>query len=258
MTDDAAGATPREHRSRAGRVWIIVAAIVVAVAVLLVITDVVVRGIAEQRVAEQIEAELPPGVEGEVDVSIGGFSVLAQYLAGSIDRVQLSAPELSVQGVPISVDVVATDLPPALDAPVGHITARLDADEAAINQLIEIPEVQGEVVLGDGIVGYSDTTRFLGIPIDYTVTARPIAAADRVLLEPVGVEVGAGGGAIDVSGLVDRITGGDPIPVCVAEHLPAGVEVAQIAVEPGTAAVTLEANGISLDEQSLATTGTCS
>ena len=63
MTDDPAGAPPGEQRSRAGRVFFIVAGVVVGIAVLLVIADVVVRNIAEQRVAEQIEDEMPPGVE---------------------------------------------------------------------------------------------------------------------------------------------------------------------------------------------------
>lgn len=262
MTDarsatDAAGSPPR-RRGRAARAWIIVIVLVAALAALVVIADVVVRNVAEQRVAEQLEQNLPDGVEGEVHVTIGGFSVLAQYLSGSMDRVELSAPELSVLGAPIAVDVVATDVPPGLDGPVGHVTATLDADEASINRLIEIPDVQGEVVLGDGTVGYSDTARFLGIPIEYSATARPVAAGEQVLLEPVGVEVGAGGGAIDVSGFVDRLLGDDPIPVCVAEYLPAGVEVQQITVEPGTATVALEASGLSLDEASLATRGSCS
>lgn len=253
---DASGTPPR-RRSRAGRAWIIVLVLVAVLAAVVVIADFVIRNVAEQRVADQLEQNLPDGVEGDVDVTIGGLSVIAQYLAGSMDRVELSAPELSVQGVPIAVDVVATDVPPGLDAPVGRVTATLDADEAAINQLIEIPDVPGEVVLGDGTVGYADTARFLGVSIDYTVTAEATAAGDRVLLQPVGVEVGAGGGAIDLSGLIERITGGDPIPVCVAEYLPEGVEVQQIVVEPGSATVALQADGLRLDEQSLATKGSC-
>lgn len=253
---DAAGTPPR-RRGRAARAWVLVLVILAVLAALAVIADMVVRNIAEQRVAAQLEQNLPGGVEGDVHVTIGGFSVLAQYLSGSMDRVELSAPELSVQGVPVAVEVVATDVPPALDGPVGHVIATLDADEAAVNSLIEIPGVQGDVAFGDGTVGYSDTVRVLGIPIDYTATARPVAAGEQVLLEPVGVEVGAGGGAIDVSGLVDRLLGDDPIPVCVAEYLPEGVEVQQITIESGAATVALEASGLSLDEASLATTGSC-
>ena len=254
---DAAGPPPR-RRNRAARAWILVLVILVVLVGAAVVADFVVRNIAEQRVAAQLEQNLPEGVDGDVEVELGGFSVIAQYLSGSMEQVELSAPELTVNGVPIAVHVEAHDVPPGLDAPVGRATATIQADEAAVNALIEVPDVQGDVVLGDGAVAYSDTVRVLGLPIDYTVTARPTAAGDTVLLEPTGVEVGAGGSAIDVSGLVDRLMGDDPIPVCVAEYLPEGVEVQQISVQPGSATVTLGATGISLDEQSLATRGSCS
>ncbi|MGW4927759.1 LmeA family phospholipid-binding protein [Agromyces sp. NPDC004153] len=253
---DAAGAPPR-RRNRAARAWITVLVILGVLVALAVVADLVVRNVAEQRVAEQLEQNLPAGVEGDVQVRLGGFSVIAQYLSGSMEQVDLSAPELTVNGVPIAVHVEAQDVPPGLDAPVGRATATIQVTEAAVNTLIEVPGVQGDVVLGDGAVAYSDSVRVLGIPIDYTVTARPTAAGDTVFLEPTGVEVGAGGGAIDVSGLVDRLMGDDPIPVCVAEYLPEGVEVQQLTVEPGSATVTLGATGISLDEQSLATRGSC-
>jgi hypothetical protein len=245
------------RRGRAARIWITVIAIVVVLGGLLVVADVVVRNIAEQQVADQLEQNLPDGVEGDVDVTIGGVSVIAQYLSGSMDRVELSAPELAVAGVPISVEVEARDVPPRLDAPVGHVTATIEADEAAVNQLVQVPGVRGELAFGDGTVGYSDTVEVFGLPIDYTATARPVAAGEQVLLEPIGVEVGAGGGVIDVSDLVDRLMGDEPIPVCVAAYLPEGVEVQRIAVQPDAVSVGLEASGLSLDEASLATTGTC-
>ncbi|WP_173921986.1 DUF2993 domain-containing protein [Agromyces sp. Marseille-P2726] len=253
---DATAPAPR-RRNRAARAWITVLVMLAVLAGLVVAADLVVRNVAEQRVAEQLEQNLPAGIEGDVKVRLGGFSVIAQYLAGSMDHVELSAPELMVNGVPIAVQVDARDVPPALDAPVGRATATIEADEAAINALIEIPGVQGDVALDTDAVAYSDTVRLLGLPIEYTVTARPMAAGDTVLLEPIGVEVGAGGGAIDVSGLADRLLGDDPVPVCVAGYLPEGVEVRQIVVEPDAATVTLGAAGLSFDEQSLSTLGSC-
>ena len=230
----------------------------VALVALVVVADIVVRNVAEARFAEEIEANLPDGVEGDVGVTIGGFSVIAQYLSGSMDHVELSAPELVVDGTPIAVDVVGEGVPVDLAAPVEHLTATLEADEAAVNRLISVQGIEGDLAFGDGTVGYSGSTRFLGLRIEYSVTAEPTAAGDTVLLQPVGVEVGAGGGSFDVSDIVERLLGDDPIPVCVADRLPEGVEVQQITVEPSGATVVLEANGLRLDEASLATTGTCS
>ena len=244
-------------RARAGRIWITVVAIVVALMALVVVADVIVRNIAEARFAEEIEANLPDGVEGDIAVTIGGLSVIAQYLSGSMQHVELFAPELIVEGVPIAVDVVGQGVPVDLAAPVEHLTATLEADGAAVNRLVDVQGIEGELTFGDGTVGYTDSVRFLGFPIEFTVTARPTAAGDTVLLEPVGVDVAAGGGSIDVSGIVDRLLGDDPLPVCVAEHLPAGVEVQQLTVEPTGATVALEADGLRLDEASLAQTGSC-
>ena len=247
----------RKPRGRAARIWITVVAIVVAVVALVVVADVIVRNIAEARFAEEIESNLPDGVEGDVAVTIGGLSVIAQYLSGTMQHVELSAPELDVEGVPIAVDVVGEGVPVDLALPVEHLTATIEADAAAVNRLIDVQGIEGELAFGDGTVGYTDSVRFLGFPIEFTVTARPTAAGDTVLLEPVGVDVAAGGGSIDVSGIVDRLLGDDPIPVCVAEHLPAGVEVQQLTVEPTGASVALEADGLRLDEASLATLGSC-
>jgi len=244
-------------RSRAARVWITIAAVIVAVAALLVVADVVVRNLAQERVAEEIRSNLPEGVEGDVDVTIGGFSVVAQYLSGTMDRVELSAPELTVNDVPLGVHVVAEGVPVDLASPVAHLTAVIDADQDAVDRLITVPGVDGGFTLGDGLVGYDDTIDVFGIPIGYSVTARPTAAGDTVLLQPEGVEVTSGGGAVDVSGLVGRLLGDDPLPICVAEYLPDGVEVNDITIAPGTATVELEARDITLDEASLTSTGSC-
>lgn len=245
------------QRSGAARALTAIVVIVVALGALLVVADIVVRGIAQERFSEQIRSNLPEGVDGEVDVTIGGFSVIAQYLAGTMDRVELSAPELTVNGAPISVEVVGEGVPVDLASPVRSMSAVIEADQAAVNRLIAIPDVEGDVTLGEGVVGYADTIEVFGLRLGYSVTARPTAAGDTVLLQPESVQVDAGGGGIDVSGLADRVVGDDPIAVCVAQYLPSGVMVNGIDIAGGMATVRLEAQGIMLDEASLATTGSC-
>lgn len=244
------------ERNGGARALTAIVVIVVALGALLVVADIVVRGIAQERFSEQIRSNLPEGVDGEVDVTIGGFSVIAQYLAGTMDRVELSA-ELAVNGAPISVEVVGEGVPVDLASPVRNMSAVIEADQAAVNQLIAIPDVEGDVTLGEGVVGYADTIELFGLSLGYSVTARPTAAGDTVLLQPESVQVDAGGGGIDVSGLADRVLGDDPIAVCVAQYLPSGVMVNGIEIAAGMAIVRLEAQSILLDEASLATTGSC-
>ncbi|KRC58492.1 hypothetical protein ASE14_18075 [Agromyces sp. Root81] len=250
---------PRARRGlgRAARIWIIVGVVLAVLVALVVVVDNVARGIAEERVAEEIEANLPDGVDGDIDVTIGGFSVIAQYLTGTMQHVELTAPELSVDGAPVAVSVVAEGMPVDLDAPVERLTATITADEASINQLVSVAGIETGLTLGDGTVGYEGRLEVFGLPITYQVTATPIAAGDSVLLEPAGVEVGAVGASIDVSGVVERLLGGNPLEVCIADRLPQGVQLDSVAVSPDAAVVRLDADGIVLDSASLQQTGTC-
>lgn len=248
-------ATPR--RRRAGRTFFIVAAIVVVIGALCVVAEIVVRNIAERQVAEEIERGLPPGVEGDVDVTFGGVSVIAQYFTGTMEQVSISAPEATVLGSPIAVDLVATDVPVEQGAEIGRVDATLVAPEETVNRFVELQDIPAGVTLGEGTVGYDGTLEVLGLPIEYSVTAEPEAAGDTVLLRPAGVEVAAGGGSIDVSGLVDRLLGGEPYPVCVAEYLPEGVEVNDVTVSPGELSVGIEASGIAYSPETLETRGSC-
>ena len=203
---------PAPRRRRAARIWITVVAIVVALVALVVVADIVVRNVAEARFAEEIEANLPDGVEGDVGVTIGGFSVIAQYLSGSMDHVELSAPELVVDGTPICGRRRRRGRSASTSRPVEHLTATLEADEAAVNQLDQ--RARASRATWPSATARSATRDPPGSSASgssYSVTAEPTAAGDTVLLQPVGVEVGAGGGSLDVSGIVERLLGDDPV-----------------------------------------------
>ncbi|MEI5582679.1 MULTISPECIES: LmeA family phospholipid-binding protein [unclassified Agromyces] len=248
---------PRRRTSGATRAAIVIGAIVVILAGVVLLVETVGRGIAERAVADSIERDLPEGVEGEVDVQILGFSALWQVITGRMDEMVATAPELQVQGVPVDVTVTARGVPLAEGGSVERAEVVASVDEAAIDLIAESQGIAGGVDLGDGTVSYSDEAEFLGVPVAFSVSAEPEAAGDRVLLTPVAAELRAGGTTLDASGLVERIVGGEPFPVCVADRLPEGVEVAGIEVTPDGATVRLEASDLPVAEETLATTGTC-
>ncbi|MFF2370162.1 DUF2993 domain-containing protein [Agromyces sp. NPDC058110] len=242
-------------RRRTGRGWIIAGAIVLVVAALLVIADLVTRSAIEQRISEQAEAGLPEQVEGDVDVQIGGFSMLAQLLTGSIGRITADAPDLQVDGSPIAVHLVANGVPVQQGGTIDFVEGTVTADEAALNALVDVPGVDGEITLGDGVVGYRGSIELLGIEVGYSVTAEAEAAGTSVLLTPVGVELGSG----DRSLVLDDLPGllRNPLDVCVADRLPQGAEVSGIEVTPGQAVISFQARDLALDEESLEVTGSC-
>lgn len=258
--DPAPGAREPRPKRRGLRALVIVLVVVVVLGVAAVVADGIARGIAQQQVAAQIQQKLPERVQGDVDVRIGGFSVIAQYLSGRMDEVELSAPELEVRGAPVAVDVTLHGVPVDLAEPVGRLSARVTIGQEALNTLIAesgSAAAVGTVELGDGTVGYAGQAELLGLAVDYTASARPEAAGDEVLLTPVDVSVGALGGSIDVSGLVERLLGQEPIAVCVAQYLPDGLRAERIQVEPGTATAWLGAERFTLDGASLSATGSC-
>lgn len=241
---------------RTGRVLLVLLAVVLVLGAIAVVADLVVRSVAQQRVAAEIEQKLPEGVEGAVDVRIGGFSVIAQYLSGRMDELELSAPELQVNGTPVDARVVMHGVPTDLAQPVGRVSASLTIDEDSLNRLVEGDGI-GELALGDGTVGYDGSIDFLGLSVDYSATAEPEAAGDRVRLTPVDVSVGGLGGSFDVSGIVSKVLGGEPVELCTAQYLPEGVRLEGIRVTPGEATVHLGAEQLVLDESTLATKGSC-
>jgi hypothetical protein len=228
------------------------------IVVLLVVADIAVRAYAEQRAADEIEKSLPADVQGDVSVHIGGFSVIQQYLSGSFDRVELDAPHLTAKGVPVSANVVASGVPADLTKPVSSATGTFVISQKSLNALVEIPGAKGDITLGDGTVGYDGSIDLLGLPVGYTVTAKPEAAGDRVLLQPVDASLTTGSNNVDLTRLVKAITDRGPFPVCAAQYLPDGVQVSDIAVKKGEATVTFTASDFVLGEKFLNSKGRCS
>jgi hypothetical protein len=229
------------------------------------IVDSLLRGYAENRVREEVVGNLPQGVTGDVAVSIGGISVIAQYLAGSFDEVDLTAPQLSFRGAGsaeravASVYLVATDVPVDTTKPVGDVRGAIEIGQKSLNTLLSAAAVPGGpmVTLGAGNISYTGSLSVLGAPVGYTATATPQAAGDSVVLTPTDAQITTEVGRLDVSGVVKRVLGQKPIPVCVAQYLPAGVDLTGVDVTPERARITLHAAALKLTEESLSTLGRC-
>ncbi|AAT88615.1 hypothetical protein Lxx06820 [Leifsonia xyli subsp. xyli str. CTCB07] len=155
-----------------------------ALAILLVATDAIARSVLEQRVAAEIEKSLPETVKADVDVRIGGLSVLQQLLAGQFESVDLLAPRATVAGAPLSFRVHATGVPTDLGVPIASATGTLSVSQDSLNKLVTVPGVTGDLTLQQGAVGYDGRLDLLGLPVGYTVSAKPEAAGKEVLLHP--------------------------------------------------------------------------
>ncbi|WP_426515915.1 DUF2993 domain-containing protein [Diaminobutyricibacter sp. McL0618] len=258
LVPSAPAPAPPPRRRRRGMwaaIWIAIS--LVALVVVYFVADGLVRAYAQNQVAAQIEQNFPDSVKGDVTAHIGGTSVIAQYLSGSFEQVTLDAPKLTFEGIPLSASVVANGVPADLTKPVSNIAGTITISQSSINSLLKLPGATGDLVLGDGTVQYDGTTKVLGLPIGYTVTVEPTAAGDSIDLQPTKAEVKAGGGNLDLSKLLGAVVS-KPLSVCVAQYLPAGVQVDDVTVHPGEATIHLTAHDLVLSQDTLATKGTCS
>jgi len=247
-------------RKRRGPGCLIVSAVLVAMLVgAFFLVDNGLRAFAEGQAAKQITDALPASVTGDMTVSIGGASVIAQYFSGSLDRVELTAPTLTADGVPASVHIVATDVEPKLGGTIGHVTATIDLTPETLTSLAHAAgtPTETQLELGTDEVTYVGSVSVAGIPIGYRATAAPSTTASTLVFTPTAAEVTTDVGGFDVSALLPLLLGQAPISVCVAQYVPADVAVSSVNVTPERARITLESSTMLLTKQSLATLGTC-
>jgi len=240
---------------------IIVGGIAILLVVAYFLIDSGVRAFAEGRAETEITSQMPASVTGDVAVHIGGTSVIAQFIAGSFDEIELTAPKLSVDGAPASVHVIARDVSTNTAKAIGSLTATLDLDEEALNQLVQASgtaPADAVIALGDGTVDYTGTVALFSFNVGFTATATASIAGETVNFSPTAVTVTSGVGDIDATPLVGLIMQQAPIGVCVAGYLPKGVELSGIDISPQRAHVTLESSTLRLTAQSLTTLGNCS
>lgn len=256
-------ASPSERTRLPVRRRVLTAVIILVVATLVVVggaylAEYITRGVAEDAVAAAVESNLPSNVDGTVDVDIAGDWVLLQLIAGRMENVTLTSDDVTFDGIPVeNLAVTASGVPLDLAAAVETIDATVSLDSATLNQLLTLPGNDPEISLGDGTVGYDDTTTVFGIPIGYAVTAALAPDGTDLLITPQSSELTTEMGNIDVSGLVDRIVGAEPVRICLADSLPVGVSISAIEVRDGIADLSLAASDFTLAPSSFRTTGEC-
>lgn len=258
-THEAAEPRARRRLGKAGLAWIIAGGVVVLLAIGFVVGDSAVRANAERDLAQQIENGFPENVTGDVTAEIGGFSVIWQYLTGTVESIELHAPELAIDGNPIAVSIDAVGVPIDRSKPLSSVHGTVVASETSLNALVDLPDVNGDFTLNDGLVGFDGTLEVLGFDLSYGVSASVEAAGDRVLLTPTAVQIGGGDNSdgLDLSGLANGLIGDDPIEVCTAQYLPDGLQVSNVDIDGREIELTLAASDLLIGDDPLNQRGAC-
>ncbi|KQQ95746.1 hypothetical protein ASF62_04440 [Leifsonia sp. Leaf325] len=251
---------------KARRRWPIVVAIVLVVLVAALvaayfIADSIARSTGERLVAEKF-AEKLSSEEGttvspdDIDVTIGGVSVIAQYLGGSFESVHVDADGIAFDGTPLDVTIQANGVPTDMSKPVNTVTGSVAFDQAGLDSLLQKNGTDADITLGEGTVTYSVSQTFLGIPLTFTLTAQPSTTADSLVFTPTSGELAAGSASIDISGLIDAVLADNTVSFCIADQIPAGVDLTGAEVAADSVTVRFQAGDLVIAD--LAQTGSCS
>ncbi|MHB1234748.1 MAG: LmeA family phospholipid-binding protein [Microbacteriaceae bacterium] len=241
----AARVTPR-RRGRTGLAVLIVFVVLLAVGA--VLADNAARAYAESQIERQLA-----GVTA-VKAHIGGFPFLTQYFSGSLERVEIDAPQLQVAGATVAATVVATGLPVDRSRPVQRITGSFSMDQNALNMLAAKAVKAPPLTLGAGVLSYHGTLTVLGQQLAFTVQLEPRIEGGYLVLTPTKAQLDNGpADAAKLLGTLQKYA----IPICIAQYLPATTSVTAVTVTPGLLRVDAVATGLVLSSASLSRTGTC-
>lgn len=238
-------------------VGLIVAALLVLAGGALVLGDVVARPAIERVVADQLMDALPPG-SSRPDVQIVGAPLALQLLDGALDRVEITDLMVGVEGGTVDAVIALEGVPIDREQPVRAASGTLSIDETVLNALVKPGSASSPMTIGEGTVRYERELDVAGFTVAVGLTLRPELADGLVTFVPESVDaVGATGlgGRLDLERLVDLT--GFAFDICVAEHLPAGVDLTALRVAPGGISADLVARDLHLNSTALANTGAC-
>lgn len=253
-------AEPKTKRRRAP----LVIGIVVAVLVLLVVGYILLDNWARQQVSDIVTDQVHQALDSDqpVDVDVAGFSVIAQAITGSLDRVDVAVDDVTVGQLAGDVKLTATNIPIDLTKPVEKVDIEFVADESSVQTLVDLAagDTIGDVSLVDGEIRLHNEFSIFGLTLTLSVGVVPSAEDGMVAFAPSSIDVN--GATLTADELEDRfgsVVGSllQTRTVCIADRLPAPLALSDLQVEGETIVLSLEATDVVLDQATLSQLGSC-
>ncbi|TXK17244.1 DUF2993 domain-containing protein [Homoserinibacter sp. GY 40078] len=250
-------AAPRRRRWP----WVLVALLVVVGA--LVALDLLGRQWAEAAIADRV-ADALDASDAQVEVEIGGGPLLLQLATGRLAQVELAVDDLEVGPFTGELDVVAEGVPLDLDAATTSITARYLIPEAALenvsSQLTGVP--LASIALDEPEIVVSGSVTVLAASIPFGLGIEPDALDGALAFRVTSLRI-----ANQTLPVEDAV--GDPVfgslaeallqqqSVCVADQLPAALELSGADVVGDRVVLEFDASGEAVGSDRFSTRGSC-
>jgi hypothetical protein len=255
---------PQKPRRRG---WIIALIVVGALIVLGIIAFVVAEAIAKDYardyVRDRVVEVLQLPEDTEVDVDLGGGSIILQALTGRVDTVDVDVPKVELgnltgavrfhaEGVPLDemqpVDVLGIDLAIGAD------------DLAAIGEGADASDAP-DFEFADGEVKLTSEFELFGGTIPLALTLVPSAEDGALVLTPTSVTIA--GETFDADSADESIFGQlisgllRPQTLCIASNVPQALVLAEVSVDEAELVLEFSGDGAAFGGPELSTPGTC-
>jgi len=215
--------------------WLIAAIIVVVLAVVAwFAAEAIARGIVTQVVRDKIITTLRLPADQQIDVDLEG-AVIPQLIGGALSGIRIAADDVELDSFAGDVVVEAHDVPVNGEGPISGGRATVTLDEAQLQRLMSAVEdfpVESLGIEAPDITASVELSLFgAAVPVGLSLT--PSAAEGQLVLTPAAIQVAGSDITADELrrqfGILSNAVLRD-WPVCIAERLPAGLVLTDVAV----------------------------
>jgi hypothetical protein len=257
--------TPKPQKKRRPRGWVIALIVVASVIVLGIVAFFVAealakdyaRGYVRDRIVEVLQ--LPD--DADVDVDLGGGSIILQALAGRVDQVDVDVPEVAFGELSGAVRLHAEGVPLDETSPVDvlRIDFAIGADDLAALGEGAAGSDAPTFELVDGEVQLSSELALFGATIPLSLTLEPSAADGDLVLTPTSITIS--GETIDPGddSFFGQILAGlfQPQTLCIASSVPQALVLTDATIDDAELALRFRGDGAAFGGPELSTPGTC-
>lgn len=241
--------------------WLVAFGIVLVLAVVAwFAADAIARQIVTGVVRDQVRSQLALPESQPIDVEIAGF-VIPQLIGGTLREVRVASDDVKVGQLVGDVRVTAHDVP-VRGGGMGGATATVTLDQEQLRGLVSTIEgfPADTVGIDAPLVTMSMQLRLFGIGVPVGVALTPTALEGDIVLTPAslqlaGAEVGADALREQFGPVADLVL--RDWTVCIAQHVPAGVTLTDIAVDGEVLVAGFDVDGAIMTDPALRATGTC-
>ncbi len=260
MTAEIVIAPPTTKR----RGWLIALIVVGVLVVLAVVGLVIAESLAKDYAREYVRARLVEVLQlpadADVQVELGGGSIILQALSGRVDSVDADVPQVSFGALTGSVRLRAEGVPLDAAEPVDVLRVEF-ATGAETFAALSGGDPAPTYVFEDGRVALSSEFDLFGATIPIGVSLEPSAADGSLVLTPTSLTIGTQtfeAGSEDGS-FLGQIASAllQPRILCIAGSVPQALVLTDAGIADAELVLAFQGDGAALGGAGLSTPGTC-